>query len=118
MNSIASVNLKFHIKMIIAEISDIIIGIIINLITQEPFDIFSTSSLVLGGIFILLIIIHITCSISQYNSSPTVKSKKLRKAFEKHGGYDVLAEEMISSVRDHDYESFKNIKKMADMVER
>ena len=118
MNSDTTINSNFHIGMIIAEIVDVIIGIVINLITQEPFDILSTSSLVLGGILVILIIIHVTCFISQYNSSPKVKSKRLQKAFQKRGGYDVLAEEMINSVRDHDVETFKNIKKMADMVER
>ena len=118
MNSEAKVNIKFQIKMIIAELSDIVIGIIINLITQEPFNILSASSLILGGILILLIIIHISCSISQYNSSPKTKSKKLQKAFQKHGGYDVLAEQLITCVKDRDFESFKNVKKMAEWVER
>ena len=118
MNSDSRFNIKFHIGMIIAEVTDVIIGIVSNLIIQEPFNILSPSTLVLGGILVILIIIHIACSFSQYNSSPKAKSKRLQKAFQKRGGYDVLAEEMINSVRDHDVETFKNIKKMADMVER
>ena len=112
------VNAKFHIVMIISETTDIIIGIIVNLITQEPFSLLSSSSLVLGGILILLIIVHIACSIAQHNSSSTIKSKKLQKAFQEHGGYDALAEEMISCVKDRDFRSFKSIKKMAEFVER
>ena len=118
MNSDTKKNTKFHGTFIFAEITDFAIGIFSNLITQEPFNLFSTKNLVLGGILACLVIAHICCSISQYHSSTKTKNKRLRKAFQKHGGYDVLAEGMVVSLKERDFETFKNLKKMADLVER
>ena len=51
--------MKKNMSEMIAEISDIIIGIIINLITQESFNILSPSSLIFLGVLIILLSIHI-----------------------------------------------------------
>lgn len=114
------VNKKIEIQaiLIFSEILDIVISVMINLVTQADFTILSPHNLITCGILIILIAAHIICSVIQHNASLETRNKKLQKAFQEHGGYDVVAEEMKECIKHRDYRSMKDLRKMVDLVER
>lgn len=107
-----------HSFIALSEILDFIIAVIVNLITQESFTLFSTHNLIMCGILVFCIAAHIICGIIQHNASPKTRNKRFQKAFLDHGGYDVLAEEAKDCIKRRDYRSLKDLTKMVDLLER
>ena len=97
---------------------DVIISILINILTQEEFNIFSKHNLILCGILVFLVILLIICNIIQHNAAPQTKSRKLQKAFQENGGYEVVVEEMKKCFVEHDAKSLKDLKKMIELIEK
>ena len=97
---------------------DVIIAIIINILTQEAFNLFSKRNLILCAILVILIILLIVCNLVQHNTAPQTKSRKLQKAFQDNGGYEVVVEEMKKCFQAHDAKSLKDLKKMVDLLEK
>ena len=118
MNFIVKNKGAIHAIMALSEILDVIVAIIINLVTQAEFSLFSLHNLVLCGILFLLVAVHIICSIIQHNASLQTRNKKLLKAFQDHGGYDTAAEEVIGCLKRGDFRTVKNLRKMLDLIER
>ena len=104
--------------MIFSEIFDVVIAIIINLVTEADFSIFSVHNLIMCGILVIVVTAHIICSVIQHNATLQARNKKLQKAFQDHGGYDAVAEEMKECIKHRDYRSMKDLRKMVDLVER
>ena len=107
-----------HSSIALSEILDFIIAVIVNIITQEEFTLFSTHNLIMCGFLIFCIAAHIICGIIQHNASPQTRNKRFQKAFLDHGGYDVLAEEAKDCIKRRDYRSMKDLVKMAHLVEK
>lgn len=118
MNFIVKNKGAVHAIMALSYILDILVAIIINLLTQEKFSIFSLHNLVSCGILVLLVVAHIICSIIQHNASLQTRNKKLLKAFQEHGGYDAAAEEAIDCLKRGDFRTMKNLRKVLDVIER
>lgn len=118
MGFIVNKKTEIQVIMVLSEITDIIIAIIVNLITQTGFNFCAIHNLVLCGIFVLLITAHIICIVIQHDASLKARNKKLQKAFQEHGGYDAVAEEMKECIKHRDYRSMKDLKKMVDLVEK
>ncbi len=118
MGFIINRKIEVHAIMILSEILDLIIGVIVNLVTESKFDFLSLHNLILCGILVLLVATHILCSIIQHNASLQARNKKLQKAFQEHGGYDIVAEEMKECIKRRDYRSMKDLRKMVNLVER
>ena len=97
---------------------DVIISVIVNVISEEVFNLLSRRNLVLLGILMALVALLIICSIIQHQASPNVKTKKLQKAFQESGGYEVVAEEMKKCFVEHDMKSLKDLKKMIEVIEK
>ena len=104
--------------MILSEVLDIVIAIIVNLLSQADFSILSPHNLIMCGILVMLVVVHIICSIIQHNATLQARNRKLQKAFLEHGGYDAVAEEMKECIKHRDYRSMKDLRKMVDLVER
>ena len=107
-----------HTIIALSEILDVIIAVIVNLVTQEGFTIFSTHNLIMCGVLLFCVAAHIACSIIQHYASPKTRNKRFQKAFMEHGGYDVIAEEAKECIKHRDYRSMKDLRKMVDLVER
>ena len=118
MNFFVKNKVLIHSLMALSEVVDVITGVIVNLITQEGFNIFSPHNLVLCGILVFLVAVHIICGIIQHNVSTKTRNKRFLKAFQDHGGYDAIAEEMKECIKHRDYRSMKDLRKMVDLVER
>lgn len=118
MDFIVNKKIETHAIMVLSEILDIIITVIVNLVTQGEFNIFSLHNLILIGILVFLVAAHIICSVIQHNASSKARNKRLLKAFQEHGGYDTVAEEMKDCIKRRDYRSMKDLRKMVDLVER
>ena len=118
MNFILKNKGAIHAIMAFSEILDIFVAIIINLVTQTEFSFLSLHNLILCGVLILLVTVHIICSIIQHNASLQTRNKKLLKAFQEHGGYDTVAEEMICCIKQRDFRTMKDLRKMVDFIER
>ena len=118
MNFIVHKKIEVQVAMIVSEVLDVLIAIIINLVTQAEFSLLSLHNLIMCGILVLLVVVHIICSVIQHNASVKARNKKLLKAFQDHGGYDTFAEEMKECIKHRDYRSMKDLRKMVDLVER
>ena len=118
MNFIIKNKVAVHAIMIISEVLDVLIAIIINILTQSEFNFLAPNSLIPFGILIFLVIVHIICSVIQRNASLQARNKKLLKAFQDHGGYDAVAEEMIGCIKHRDFRTVKDLRKMVDLIER
>ena len=97
---------------------DVLIAIIGNILTQEAFNLLSKRNLILCAVFVVLVILLIICNLIQQNATPQNKTKKLQKAFQDNGGYEVVVEEMKKCFQTHDAKSLKDLKKMVDLLEK
>lgn len=118
MNFLIKNKVAIHASMVLSEILDVLIAVIVNLVTQTEFNFFALHNLILCGILVFLVATHIICSVIQRNATLQVRNKKLRKAFQDHGGYDAVAEEMIDCIKQRDFRTMKDLRKMVDMIER
>ena len=80
-----------HVIFALSEILDVVVGIIINVVTSEKFNAFSTPSIVMWCVLVFFVAAHIGCGILLHNATQEVKNKQFLKAFKEHGGYDALA---------------------------
>lgn len=104
--------------MALSEILDVLIAIVINLLTQSEFDLLAPRCLIPCSILLFLVVVHITCTVIQHNATIQSRNKKLLKAFQDHGGYDTVAEEMIGCIKHRDFRTMKDLRKMVDLIER
>ena len=118
MDFIVNKKIETHAIIALHEVLDIIIAVIVNLVTQDEFTLFSLHNLVMIGILVFLVAAHILCAIIQHNASSKTRTTRLLKAFQEHGGYDTVAEEMKDCIKRRDYRSMKDLRKMVDLVER
>ncbi len=118
MNLIVKNKVTIHAIIALSETLDVIIAIIINLITQSEFNFMAPRVLIPSGILVLLVAAHIACSVIQHNASLQARNKKLLKAFQDHGGYDMVAEEMIGCIKHRDFRTIKDLRKMVDFIEK
>lgn len=106
------------ILFVIGIVIEFAISFIINLLSQEDFNIFDTHNIVLFVIFIVLVIVYIICQIIIRKANPKKKNKRLQKAFQENGGYEAVVGEMITCIEKHDYKSIKDLKKIVKYIER
>ena len=99
-------------------IAESLLSVVINLLTQGEFSFLSRHNIVLFIIFIVLIVLLIVFNIIQYNIGPKTKTKRLQKAFQENGGYEVVVDEMKKCFREHDMDSLKDLKKMIEIIEK
>lgn len=108
------INILFAICIVI----DFVISFIINLLSQDVFDIFATHNIILFLVLILLVIIYIIFQIIIRNANSKKQNKRLQKAFQENGGYEVVVHEMKTCIEKHDYKSIKELKKIVNYIER
>ena len=97
---------------------DVTIGFLINFLSQTPFSIWKAENIILGIILIFLIIAVATCNIIINNQDHGIKPRKLQKAFQQSGGYDVVAAELKSCIKDGNVKKLRNLKKMVNIIEQ
>lgn len=107
-----------NIVLIASCVLDSIIGFIINIVSQNGFDINSTHNKVV--LVILAFCVFLLCAFQVFlnNTKQKNKNKQLQKAFKEHGGYDTIADEMMKCIKCQDYESVKKLKKIAEYIEK
>lgn len=104
--------------MCVLYVVDIAINILMNRISDESFDLLSTHNIVTLVVFAILILVHILIETLVFDPSPRRQRKKLAKAFEDNGVYDVAAMEISRCIQCHDFKSAKRIKKTMDFLEK
>lgn len=107
-----------HAIFALSEILDVIINVLINVISQEAFSIYSKHNLITLGILVFCVAAHIAFGIIQHKASAKTKNKRFQRAFIEHGGYDVVAEEAKECIKNRDVQSLKDLRKMVDLLER
>lgn len=107
-----------NISITISCVVDVVIAFIVNILSQTPFTLLNTKNIVLGIILIILILALILCNIIINTQASDVRHKKLQKAFQQSGGYDVVATELKSCIQDGNIKKLKNLKKMVKIIEQ
>ena len=97
---------------------DICISFLINIVSQEEFNILDIHNIVALVILFVLIILYITCHLLLRDRAPKTQNKRLQKAFQENGGYETVAKEMNKCIVNRDYKSIKVLKKMVDYIEK
>ena len=95
--------------MIISVIVDIAVGFFINILSQTPFKLSDTKNLIILTVFIILVFILILCNICIHYYQPNVETRKLQKAFQKSGGYEVVTEEIKYCIKNGDIKKLKEL---------
>ena len=104
--------------MTISCIVNVIIGFIINIMSQAPFILWSKKNVVIFAILIFLVTIQIVCNIIINSHTNKGRPKKLQKAFQQSGGYNVAAFEIQNCIQMGDLKKCKDIRKMIRMIEK
>ena len=99
-------------------IIDVFIGIIINIISDKPFNLTNTNNIIIVSILVILVLIFIICNICINKYSAQVNAKMLQETFSKCGGYETAVNEMKACIKDGDKKRLKDIKKMIELVEK
>ena len=107
-----------NIVFIISVILDIGISFIVNIISQEIFNIFAKHNVVACVILIVLITTYIVCQLLIRSNTAKGQKRHLQKAFKDNGGYDSVVKEMITCIETHDFKSIKELKKAVKYIER
>lgn len=104
--------------VIIAIVVEIVIGYIINKISDAEFNLLSKHNIILLVILVILVSILIGCKLIENHASKHIQKKRLQKAFQENGGYEAVVEEMKSCIKKHDYKTIRELKKVVDFVEK
>ena len=103
---------------VISCLLNIAICYFINITSQETFNLFDTHNIIICIVFVLIVIAYILCQIAIKTRSPKSHNKRLQKAFQDNGGYEAVVNEMKTCIENHDYKSFRELKKMVDVIEK
>ena len=106
-----------HILFIAGIILDFCIGFFINKVSQEEFNLLSTSNIITGIVLSVLITAYIVIQVVLKKDIAKNPSKKLQKAFQDNGGYEVVVDEIKSCIEKHDYKNVKELKKIVKYIE-
>lgn len=109
---------SINIIIVIGVIADVLIGFLINKVSEEKFNLLDTHNIWVCSVLVLLVLVYIFCQIFLKDDSTKVKNKRMQKAFQDNGGYEAVVEEMKSCIEKHDYKSIKELKKIVDYIEK
>lgn len=109
---------KIKVTIATSIVLDVASGIIVNIISSEGFDISDGHNVVFVGLLVVLTAVLIVCRIAENGVATRSKTKKLLKTFQENGGYEVLADEMKICIRNHDIKAIRELKRMADIIEK
>lgn len=105
--------------IIITGILDIVLAFIVNILSQTPFSLWKKGNIVAFIILIVLTVIMIVCNlIINYHNNNKARPKKLQKAFQQSGGYDIAAQEMSNCIKSGNLRKCKDIKKILKVIEK
>jgi len=107
-----------NVSISVAIVLEIIIAFLINFFSDSDFDIFSKRNILLIIVFVFLVLLLIVCNIIQHNTSRHTRNKKLQKAFQEIGGYETVAEEVKTCIKQRDLKSMKDLMKILELVEK
>ena len=107
------VNLFF----VISEVVDATYNIVINILSQDKFNMFSKHNITTGVIFVVLLVIHILCKIAIKNSTASGQKHHLQKVFKESGGYEVVVKKMMTCIENDDYKRIRDLKKIVNYIE-
>lgn len=107
-----------NILFVVSILLDLGINYLINIFSQDDFNLFATQNIISGIILILLIIIYIIIQVLLKNDVTKNPKKKLQKVFQDNGGYEAIVDEMKTCIEKHDYKSIKELKKIAEYIEK
>lgn len=107
-----------HILFIPGIILDLCISFLINKVSQEEFNLLSTSNVITGIVLLVLITAYIVIQVVLKNDIAKNPKKKLQKAFQDNGGYEVVVDEIKTCIEKHDYKSIKELKKIVEYIEK
>ena len=117
--------MSFRIKKLIVNILfvagtilDLCISFFINKVSQEEFNLLSTSNIITGIVLSVLITAYIVIQVVLKKDVAKNPKKKLQKAFQDNGGYEVVVDEIKSCIEKHDYKSIKELKKIVEYIEK
>ena len=99
-------------------ILDLCISFFINKVSQEEFNLLSTSNIITGIVLLVLITAYIVIQVVLKKDVAKNPKKKLQKAFQDNGGYEVVVDEIKSCIEKHDYKSIKELKKIVEYIEK
>ena len=107
-----------NIVFVISVLLDIGISFIVNLLSQTDFDIFATHNIVLLSVLLVVVALYIICQLVMRNFGSKKQNRRLQKAFQDNGGYELVVDEMKSCIEKHDYKSIKELKKIVNYIEK
>lgn len=110
---------RINIIFIVSLLLDIVIGFLINIVSQEDFYIFDGHNIVVVAVLAVIICAYIILNIIiRASGHSKTKSRRLQKAFQDNGGYEYVVDEMKRCIRNHDYKAIKSLKKVVEIVEK